>query len=149
MVTRQKTKKGQLIPGQGEDPSFPDNYYLSRIMWHWILPSVSCKSRNLSLHVALRVELSEDSLPSWYIWTDAMHMNDVPLYSATGNLTAYSVFQDCTKFSWICGLGKKKEKKNKGAVLFQLIKPNQGNCQNLCRAGALTADPDRANLLGV
>lgn len=110
MVMRQKTKKGKLIPGQGEEPSFPENYYFSRTVWHWILPSVSCKSRNLSLHIALRVELSEDSLPSLCVGTDAIRMSEVPLYSVTGNLTAYSVFQDCTKFSWICGLGKKKKK---------------------------------------
>lgn len=57
------------------------------------------------------------------------------------NLTAYLVFQDCTKFSWIFGL-----KKSSCAVS---IKPNQGNCQNLCRAGALTADPNKANSVGV
>lgn len=57
------------------------------------------------------------------------------------NLTTYLVFQDFTNFSWIFGLEK--------SICAVSIKPSQGNCQNLCRVGALTADPNKANSVGM
>lgn len=81
----------------------------------WIFPRVSCKWRNLSLHIALRVELSEDSLPGLCLWTDAMRTSEVPLYSAAGKLDRLFSFPRLNQVfsnSWA-------EKKKKAAVLFQ------------------------------
>lgn len=72
-----------------------------------------------------------------------MQVSEVPLYPAAGKLERLFNFPRLHQVFLDFGL-KKKKKKGTCAVS---IKPNQENCQNLCRAGALTADHSKANPL--
>lgn len=158
MVAREK--KANQCQDKKKSPALPTTiiflelcclFYTSAALTLYI-PQVSGKWRNLSLHTALGFELSEDSLPSLCVWTDALWMSEVLLYFAAG--THHHLFNfprlHQSKFSWIFIIKNQKKKiakkKNNPAELFQ---SNQTKEIIRIYVWALTAQPDKANSVGM
>lgn len=71
-------------------------------------------------------------------------MSEVSMYSAAG--TFQRLFNYLRLNQVVLDFDLKKKKKKKSFAVS--VESNQGNCQNLCGAGALTADHSKANSAG-